>query len=476
MKTRGSRRSFIANIAGAAAATRLLPLMPRAAFAATEAPKRLLCVFSPLGYLENFFWPRGEGADFTLGETQKVLTPYKDKLLYVDGLMLSGHNTGDKRRDRAGVKWDNEHGQGISGVFTGSIKDLQGVYSMTESIDQTVAKHLYAQKATAYKSIALAASSGNPGPHGSAFFFGGGQPVTPITVPRVAFDTYFDKLQIGEPSAADAAAAARRKLLKQSVLDTVRSELDAVCSRLGTSERRLCDAHLAGLRSVEKRIQDSGEGKPAQCAKPGQPIAKEGTYDTERDVRANIEIIRSAFACDLTRVATLQIGNADGGVDLDGYAGHHETSHSVTAQPSAKVVADHKAWDQFFAKQWLYLLQQLSSIPEGSGSMLDNTLIVFGSDTTSGQSLAVGAHNGYRFPIWMAGGSNFAFPTGRQLTFPAMPPDTTANAANMWGYNEKGRKYLYHNSLLVSVAQAFGMNINSYGTYDQGVGPVPGLK
>src|SRR4028118_23022 len=100
MKIQGSRRKFMANIVGAAAAAKLMPLMPRAAFGATEAPKRLLCVFSPLGYLENSFWPTGQGSDFKLGETQRALEPYKDKLLYVNGLLHSAYNGADQRPDR----------------------------------------------------------------------------------------------------------------------------------------------------------------------------------------------------------------------------------------------------------------------------------------------------------------------------------------------------------------------------------------
>lgn len=472
MKIQGSRRKFMANIVGAAAASKLMPLMPRAAFGATDAPKRLLCVFSPMGYLENFFWPKGEGADFTLGETQKALTPYKDKLLYINGLMHSAHNTGDRRAERPGVVWDNEHGNGIGAIFTGNMKDLQGKYALSESIDQTVAKYLFAQKATAYKSISLSAAGGGPGSHSSPFYSGPGQPITPISSPKLAFDTYFDKLQIGGNSAADASAAARRKLLNQSVIDTVRSEFTDVCSRLGARERQLCDAHLSGLSLVEKRVQASGQGSSTQCSKPAQASAS----DLETNVRANIDIIRSAFACDLTRVASLQLGDADGGVELNGYENQHGTTHATGDSPSDKVISDHKKWDAFYAKQWLYLLEQLSSVPEGSGSMLDNTLVVFGSDTTTGQTLAAGAHNGFRFPMWIAGGGNFAFRTGRQVMLPLMPPGTPATSANKWGYDVKGAKYLYHNALLVSVAQAFGMDINAYGSHDQGVGGVPGLK
>lgn len=479
MKIQGSRRNFMANIVGAAAAAKLMPLMPRAAFGATETPKRLLCVFSPMGYLEHFFWPKGEGSSFQLGETQKVLEPYKSKLLYVNGLMHSSQNTGDRRADRPGVVWDNEHGNGMGGIFTGSMKDLQGKYPLSESIDQTVAKHLYAQKATAYKSIALSDPSGTPGPHTSCFFSGPGEPVTSIMTPRMAYETYFAKLQMGG-SGANTAAVARRKLLEQGVIDNVRAEFNAVCSRLGAEERKLCDAHLAGLRSVERRVQDSSSGAPAQCTKPQQPTLK----DLEADLRAQMGIIRSVFACDLTRVATLQLGMADGAVDLESMPNQHSSVHAVTADASPKIISDVQLWDRFYAKQWAYLLEQLDSIPEGNGTMLDNTLVLFGSDTTTGQDPAPahaswqgpGAHDGRRFPMWMAGGSNFAFRTGRQVMLPVMPKHAEATAANKWGHNFQNGKYLYHNALLVSVAQAFGMDINAYGTHDQGIGGVPGLK
>src|SRR5688500_11847529 len=141
MKSQRSRRNFLTNVVGAAAAAKLLPFMPREAFGATTTPKRLLCVFSPMGYLEDFFWPTGEGASFKLGETQAALEPFKDKLLYVNGLLHSAGATNDVRHRRPDAKPDNEHGVGMSGIFTGSQQDPQGIGAMSESIDQTVAKH-----------------------------------------------------------------------------------------------------------------------------------------------------------------------------------------------------------------------------------------------------------------------------------------------------------------------------------------------
>jgi hypothetical protein len=98
--------------------------------------------------------------------------------------------------------------------------------------------------------------------------------------------------------------------------------------------------------------------------------------------------------------------------------------------------------------------------------MIDNTLILFGSDTTSGQSLGLGAHCHWRFPLWMAGGSNFAFKTGRylKLTHPARPDNMATD--KQWPATQR---------VLTSVGRAFGMDINKFGNMDPATGPLVGL-
>lgn len=250
----------------------------------------------------------------------------------------------------------------------------------------------------------------------------------------------------------DNTAFLKAKALKQRVIDTSRAELKAVCDRIGAAEKAMCDAHLQGISQLESRLNGLQPVASAGCSKPAAPVS---SGDPQPTIRANMDLIRSAFACDMSRVATLQMGGADGGISVSGFANQHETTHAVN-------IGDHKKWDAWWASQWAYLLQQLDSVKEGNGTLLDNTLIVFGSDTTTAQSLSTGAHEFYRFPIWLAGGSNFAFKTGRtiKLATPARP----ANA-----------QWRYHNTLLVSVARAFGLDINTFGTWDQGKGPMAEL-
>ncbi len=136
-----------------------------------------------------------------------------------------------------------------------------------------------------------------------------------------------------------------------------------------------------------------------------------------------MDLIAAAFACDLTRHASLQLGDANGGMDeaVPG-VGQHDTTHAVgDAKAQQTDLDDHKKYDRWYAARWAYLLNKLDSIKEGNGTMLDNTLIVFGQDTTTnteGGRTGLGAHYGLRFPMFLAGGGNFAFKTGQYLQIP----------------------------------------------------------
>ena len=461
MKTAGSRRSFIQSVVGTAAASQLMRLMPHAAFAAGVAPKRLLVVFHPMGYLENSFFPNGEGTSFTLGETQTALNPFKSKLIYVDGIMKGDRPQWLDFETRKKIR-DNEHGSGINNVFTGSWIAAQGEYSDSASIDQVVANALYAQTKTAFRSIDLSMASGG-GSHGSAFFAAPGEPVKPMRTTSQAWTTLFSQLQLQPATGTENAAFAKAKMQRQRVIDNLRTEFKAVCDRIGSAERQMCEAHLSGILQLEQRQKSlTPDAVSASCSKPNAPAPQQG--DPQSEIRARVDLIKSAFACDLSRVATLQIGNADGGVDVVGLANQHGTTHACGDSPSPKVFADHKKWDSWWASQWNYLLGQLDSVQEGNGTMLDNTLILFGSDTTTSQTFSLGAHHSHRFPMWLAGGSNFAFKTGRNIKLPMFKD-----------YHRDGGKWTSNNAMLVSVGRAMGLDINKFGTWDAGQGTVPGL-
>ena len=255
----------------------------------------------------------------------------------------------------------------------------------------------------------------------------------------------------------------------------VRTDLSRLKSVSGAEDKRKVEAHLEGISSLENRLSSLAPNPSGSVAGPAAPAGSttagcakptlRAVSDTVNAIHTQMDLITSAFACDLTRTATLQLGNADGFRDLPGFPNQHNTTHGKSAGASASVIADHKKWDRFYAERWAYLFGKLDSIKEGNGTLLDNTLIVFGSDTTTAQSFEYpGAHSFHRFPMWLAGGGNFAFKTGQHIKLPLGPSPRSLLLTTKW---------TAHQRLLTSVAQAFGMNVDKFGASDIGSGPLP---
>jgi hypothetical protein len=449
MRYAGFSRRHLLGTLGAAGAARMLPFLPAGARAA-EPPKRLLLVFSPMGYYDPSFWPtRRSDTDFTLGETMTALADYQKKLIYPDGLLMYG------------AEWyfpddDNEHASGAAMCFTGSKK---AGFADGPSIEQPIADAIMAKNpALPYRTLALGVRAPSPSGHTAVFMGAGKKPVNADNSPRAVFDRLFKNFTPGQPT-VDAGALMRRRQQKQSVLDLVKGDLGRLCTRVGADEKDKCDAHADAVRSIEKRLDLALQqsATPTGCTKP----TLGATGSLQGDIDVQMDLITSAFTCDLTRVATLQLGFCDGGLDILGL-NQHDVTHKVGDTNQAPMwVESHKRIDRWFADRWAYLFKKMDAVREPIGTLLDNTLIVFSSDTTTRK----GAHEHTRFPYWMAGGNNFAFRTGRHLVY-SNPGTTGTKNAKLWQAS---------NRLFVSIGRAFGLDINTFGSMDPATGPLPML-
>ncbi len=472
-RTSLSRRHLLGALGGLGASgilpARLRPFLPAGALpsaSAADPPRRLLVVFHPMGYLEQSFWPTKtpDGADFTLGETMTPLADLKKKLIFLDGLLMYG------------ASWyfpddDNEHGSGAALCFTGSRK---AGFATGPSIEQPIASAIMAKNpGIPYRSLAVGVRAPAPDGHTNVFVADGGKPVNADNSPKAVFDRLFKTFTPPAPGTApkpaDTSAAMRLQLQKQSILDLVKGDLGRICGKAGAQEKERCDAHLEAVRQIEKRLAGAaGAGgaappTPTGCTKP----TLGATGSLLGDIQAQMDLVAAAFTCDLTRVATLQLGHCDGGLDILGL-NHHDVTHKTgDTKGAAELVASHKKIDRWFADRWAYLLKKLDSVQEANGTLLDNTLVLFGSDTTTSSSYGWGAHTHWRFPYWLAGGGNFAFKTGRHLVFDhPTHGDRDQKDAKLWQA---------HNRLLVSVARAFGVDVSTFGNLDPGTGPLPML-
>jgi hypothetical protein len=271
-------------------------------------------------------------------------------------------------------------------------------------------------------------------------FAGADQPIVPENDPRDLFDRLFATLSQSQVELD------RVRQRRASIIDLVTGELEAAAKRYGAEDRLKVEAHLDALRAIEQRLEslvDCGDvAAPPGNLDPGNNDAFPDVVDLHSDL-----IVR-ALACDLTRVASMQWSYSGGAGVRFNWLGVSGTYHSqVIHEPGTD--ADVAKVNTWFSEQFATLLDRLAAVPEGNGTMLDNTLVVWGRD------MAVGAGHGLEpLPVILAGRAGGRLATGRYLQFPAQD----------------------HQRLLVSVAQAVGLDdVTSFGTLDTGSGPLPGL-
>jgi hypothetical protein len=460
-------------------------LIERSALGASGAkpPLRFLAMVNPHGNPYEYWRPRAPGNDtpgsgtetsFTFDFDHSVLAPldkYKDRLLVLDGVsevctISAGH-------------------YGLMPLLTGSridttLKDQDKILPANESLDQYLAAKL--GDATPVRSMCLGVGTQAPAYNSVLNFSPGGGRITVTIDPRKVWGTLFSGFAAqGDPSAAARLAA------KKSVLDYAQGTLTSLQPRLGATERNKLDQHLQALRDLEKQIS----GMPLMaCSPPAQPSGVWSKlpyldYEAKGDVNAGYtfypefidtmsKLIAQAFACDLTRFATLRIG-ASGDAFPMPWLGpefdtdlHNEVAHryrvmsyDVNSQRLAKI-------QNWYAQRFAFLLDTLDSIPEGDGTVLDHTILFWSTEMGD-----PAGHDSRNLPIVLAGAKGI-FRMGRYLQFPTITGDLSSKCAH-WDTDPKTcTNMTAHNHLLVSIAQAFGLQIDTFG-WNEVSGPLAGL-
>jgi hypothetical protein len=320
-----------------------------------------------------------------------------------------------------------------------------GGWPSAPSIDQIIGKALPLE--TRFRSLEVGVQHDGPGAPGGTMlhmcYAGSDQPIPPESSPYRLFDRI-----MGGGDTRPAPELERIRARRQSVIDLVREELTALSTRVDRSDRAKLQGHLEAVRSIETRLQ-KGTGSAAT----GCPTRPNGTIDVVANdsfptlVKLQSDLIASSFACDVTRIATLQLSRGFSMVrhKWAGVTGeHHSVSHDSSASGDQQI----SAINRWYAQQVAYLLGELRKIPEGNGTLLDNTLLVWCAELSYGAN-----HNPN--PPWavLAGKLGGKIRTGRFIDY-----GTKAD----W------------NQLLVTICQAMGAQVDKVG--DLGLaGPIPGL-
>ncbi len=424
-----SRRALLAGLGAAGA----LPLLePRRLRAATAAfPTRLLVVVWPNGAFAPRFFPEADGplvldpkATTGPASTLAPLAPFARKLLVVGGLDLkpqvdSGSNNGHQA---APFVLTGKPGAPFEGTWDGFKKTAGG-----PSVDQHVAQQLRARGvATKFPSLVLRTSyyKGNDGYVSIAGPPVGNKVNAPIPEhsPAKLFETLFGDLAGGW----DEAEAARRRASGKSVLDYVARNVERVGRRLGTEDKQRLDAHLTGLREIERQLATTSTGActapPAIAPSTAKTMT---TADTLRSMGQMADLTVAAFRCDLTRVVSLNWNGpfnfafpTAGGIALEdgASAGPFFDEHGIAhKQHNSPEGAERRALvDRWFCEQFGALLGKLEAVKEGDGTMLDHTVVLFANQMGDGWW-----HTVSDLPWIVAGGGNRTLKMGRVIRHPS---------------------------------------------------------
>jgi hypothetical protein len=270
-----------------------------------------------------------------------------------------------------------------------------------------------------------------------------------VSDPSAAFS---DLMGFVKPPPAPTTRADLIQSLRPSVLDMVGREYDALAPKLGAEGRQKLEQHRALVRELEMSLGAVAPTPKCDTTFASTPVG----VNVGPSVRQFMSLIRLAFACDLTRIVTFsapvpqcpELGYpAD--MTFHGYAHQSilgNTSCGQTFSPvAAQAMTDLDAWH---AGHIAYLLQQLDSVAEGSGTLLDHTVVVWLTE------LATPTHQHWDICTLLAGGCNGFFDTGRYVRYPRTIPNPLPNMA-LTGPP--------HNRLLVSLMRAMGQTDTSFG-------------
>ncbi len=433
-----SRRRFLKDVGLSAAALPFVMNLPSLGFAnSATRKKRLIVMFSPNGVVPWNFWPEEEGKDFTLKESLTPLEPFKDNMLLMHGICDKVKGDGDRHMRGMGCL--------LTGIelFPGNIQggsDTPAGWSTGISLDQELKNVLQSrpESATRFGSLEFGVMVPDRADTWTRMSYTGpNQPVAPIDDPYQMFNKLYGQMK-------------DRQNLK-SVLDEIQVDLKRLSSIVSAEDRHLLDEQTNFVREMERELNATSESSVGHAVPELEAGIKEENDNIPQISRMQIDLMVNSFAADFTRVATLQYTNSVGQAKMRWLGieeGHHELSHHEDKKTdSQEKLTKINKW---FADELAYLAQRLSDTPEpgGPGSMLDNTVILWGNELGQGNS-----HTLDNIPFVMLGGG-LDLNMGRSLKFPKVA----------------------HNRLLLSIAHGFGHEIETFGNPDFcGDGPLTGL-
>lgn len=460
---RSTRRTFLRALGAGIATLPFLSLLEKSVAQAEDQPLKFVTIYHPHGISAEYWAQRDSDSktNFDIAYENCSLQPFddpatygrsfKNQILLIEGLdLLSGANG----HDTAGT------------ILTGSRIDSKKAQNI--SLDQYLAVEKGLGSDTRVSSVALGVGTDSSEAGTTLSFGAGGTPLPKFIDPIQAFDYLFTGLVVGDDPEA-IAKAQRQRDLGMSVIDFVRGDINRLHARLSPTQQAKLDQHLTALREMEKQFAAQGPGMA--CTVPGKPDSSkfpsvkqynggEPYFDVITDLHT--DLMAQALACGITRFGTLLMNDLSYngnplGLPADNHgAVAHTYNASTIGNNGAPNNGDPASWlplakfNKYSFSKVARFMKRLDEL-----GVLDSTLIYVTSDMGN-----PALHSTRNVPTMLAGGANGKFKMGQRVK---LKPDCSGNSP--WcGDTEPTFAPVPNNRLLVSIAQAFGVPTESFGT------------
>jgi hypothetical protein len=413
-----SRRTVLRGMGTAVSLPLLEAMVPArgvAAAAAAAHPLRIGFLYVPNGKHMPDWTPAQEGSGYDLPWILEPLAAHRDRFTVISGL---AHMKANANGDGGG-----DHARALTTFLTGTQakKTFGADIRAGVSVDQLAAGHLGRQ--TRFPSLEIGADAGGQSGNcdsGYSCAYSANiawksetQPIPKETNPRLVFERLFTD---GRPGETEAQRAARRTAHK-SILDFVAADARRLEGRLGGADRRKLDEYLTAVREVERRIEHAGAMQDPAALGMERPDGVPGDYESH--LRLLADVLALAWRTDTTRVSTFVFANEGSNRSyafMDVPEGHHDLSHHGNDPAKQEKI---RRINRFHVTQLAYFLDALAAVPEGEGTLLDHSMIIYGSGIGDGNR-----HNHDDLPILLAGGGAGTLQPGRHLRVPPKTPMT----------------------------------------------------
>jgi hypothetical protein len=407
------RRTFLKGVGVSLALPLLDSMIPARTLLAQTAAKplpRLGFVYVPHGAIMDKWTPATEGAGFEFTPILKPLEPFRDRLNVVSGL---GHRAADTTavHSLSPTTW-------LSGVRPKATQGVDAYAGVTA--DQIAAQQIGQETVLPSMELATEDHSGLIGScdrdYGCIYMntLSWRTPTTPMPMeinPRKLFARMF-----GQGGSATERLARIKE--DKSILDAITKDVASLQVQLGASDREMMTQYLENVREIERRIQRAEQSQGDEdLTLPSRPAGV--PFDYEEHIKLMYDLMALAYQADVTRVITFMISREVSNRTYPQVGvtdGHHAISHH---QNRAEKMEKNVRIQTYNISQFGYFLEKLKNTPDGDGSLLDHSVLLYGSNMSNSN-----AHDHYPLPNLVIGGAAGRMKGGRHLKYPDHTPMT----------------------------------------------------